>query len=143
MRNLVRWIVIQGLLALGTIAAMAVFWVFSASAEIEKVQVEELKKMIENKADMVVVDNQPKVAYDMGHIPGAINFPWATEIKRPAGLPRDKVLILYCACQHEEDATDVANKLMENFGYKKIKLLEGGWLKWIKLGYPVEKSKGK
>lgn len=136
--------VIRVLLISWMIAAVVVFFVFSASAsEIEKVQVEELKKMMENKADIVVVDNQPKVAYDMGHIPGAINFPWATEIKRPVGLPRDKVLILYCACQHEEDATDVANKLIENFGYKKIKLLEGGWVKWVKSGYPIEKSKGK
>jgi rhodanese-related sulfurtransferase len=143
MRNLLQRSVTRGLLASGTIAAIIVFGVFSSSAEIEKVQVEELKKMMENKADIVIVDNQPKVAYDMGHIPGAINVPWATEIKRPKGLPRDKLLILYCACQHEEDATDVANKLMENFGYKKIKLLEGGWLKWVKLGYPVEKSMGK
>jgi rhodanese-related sulfurtransferase len=110
--------------------------------DIPLVKPEELKKMIdEGRADIVVVDNQPKGAYDMGHIPGAVNFPWATEIRSSGNLPRDKLLILYCACAHEEDATDVANQLIEKFEYeyKNIKLLEGGWIQWVKLGYPSEK----
>ncbi len=101
----------------------------------------ELKMMIdEGRGDIVVVDNQPKGAYDMGHIPGAVNFPWATEIEEPGGLPRNNTLILYCACEHEEDAMNVANQLIGKFGYRNIKLLEGGWLKWVKLGYAVEKK---
>ena len=96
--------------------------------------------MIESQAAVLVVDNQPKEAYDMEHIPGAVNFPWAMQIKGPVSLPRDKVLILYCACEHEEDSTHVAEELVEKFGYVKVKLLEGGWLQWVKLGYPIEKK---
>jgi 3-mercaptopyruvate sulfurtransferase SseA len=112
------------------------------AGDIPLVKPEELKKMIdEGRADIIVVDNQPKGAYDMGHIPGAVNLPWETEIKGSMNLPRNKMLVLYCACTHEEDATDVANQLIEKFGYQNIKLIEGGWLQWVKLGYPVEKSK--
>ena len=114
---------------------------FSVLAEeIPRITPEELKILIENKADIVVVDNQPKVAYDMGHLPEAVNFPWASEIRRPVNLPRDKVLILYCACVHEEDSADVANQLIKHFGYKNLKLLKGGLLQWLKLGYPIEKK---
>jgi rhodanese-related sulfurtransferase len=115
----------------------------ASAQEIQRIKPEELKKLIDSKADIVVVDNQPKAAYDIEHIPGAINFPWATQIKGPVNLPRDKVLILYCACDHEEDSTHVAKQLVNNFGYKNIKLLDGGWLRWMGLGYPVAKSKGK
>lgn len=112
------------------------------AGDIPLIKPEELKKMIdEGRADIIVVDNQPKGAYDMGHIPGAVNLPWETEIKGSMNLPRNKMLVLYCACTHEEDATDVANQLIEKFGYQNIKLIEGGWLQWFKLGYPVEKSK--
>lgn len=111
------------------------------AGDIPLVKPEELKKMMgEGRTDLVVVDNQPKGAYDMGHIPGAVNLPWATKIKSSGNLPRNKLLILYCACEHEEDATDVATQLMKEFGYTDIKLLEGGWFKWVKLGYPVEKK---
>ena len=123
---------------------LVVAWViapFIASAqEVQSIKPEELKKLIESKADIVVVDNQPKGAYDMGHIPGAVNFPWAMQIKVPVNLPRNKVLILYCACSHEEDSTDVADKLMKEFGYNNIKVLEGGWLRWVELNYPIEKK---
>jgi len=110
----------------------------SFAQDVGQIKPEELKKLIESKAEIVVVDNQPKGAYDLGHIPGAINFPWTTQIKPPVNLPRNKVLIFYCACSHEEDSTDMAKKLME-FGYYKSKVLEGGWLRWTELGYPTTK----
>ena len=123
---------------------LAVAWVilpFIASAqEVQSIKPEELKKLMESKADILVVDNQPKGAYDMEHIPGAVNFPWAPQIKVPVNLPRNKMLILYCACSHEEDSTDVAEKLMREFGYNNIKVLEGGWLRWVELNYPTEKK---
>ena len=115
----------------------------ASAQEIDRIKPEELKKLIDSKADIVVVDNQPKAAYEIEHIPGAINFPWAMQIKGPVNLPRDKVLILYCACDHEEDSTHVAKQLVNNFGYKNIKLLDGGWLRWVELGYPAAKSTGK
>ena len=128
-------------LILGCLAVVWVIAPFIASAqEAQSIKPEELKKLIESKADIVVVDNQPKGAYDMGHIPGAVNFPWAPQIKVPVNLPRNKTLILYCACSHEEDSTDVAEKLMREFGYHNIKVLEGGWLRWVELGYPTEKK---
>ena len=112
----------------------------ASAQEVQSIKPEELKKLIESKADILVVDNQPKGAYDMEHIPGAVNFPWAPQIKVPVNLPRNKMLILYCACSHEEDSTDVAEKLMREFGYHNIKVLEGGWLRWVELGYPTEKK---
>ena len=101
---------------------------------------EELRKMIENKADIVVVDNQPKSEYSKVHILGAVNLPWAMEIEGPVNLPRGKLLILYCGCAHEEDSASVAYQLIQNFGYEEIKLLRGGLSQWLELGYPVEKK---
>ena len=120
------------------IAFMMVFSVASAQ-EVQSIKPEELKKLIESKSDIVVVDTQPKSAYDMGHILGAVNFPWASQIKTPSNLPRNKLLVLYCACSHEEDSIDVAGQLMKKFGYKQVKVLEGGWLRWQELNYPIVK----
>ena len=129
------------ILIFGYLVVALVIATFIASAqEVQNIKPEELKELIESKADIVIVDNQPKGAYDMGHIPGAVNFPWTMQIKVPVNLPRNKMLILYCACSHEEDSTDVAEKLMKEFGYNNIKVLEGGWLRWVELGYPIEKK---
>ena len=140
MGNFVKRIVI---VVSGTLVLILAMLSLSASAaELQQVKPEELKKMIEsNKTDFLVVDAQPLGAYDAGHVKGAINFPWAPEIGNPTRkLPKDKLLIIYCDCGHEEDATDTATQLMEKWKYTNIKLLEGGWSKWQELGYPIDKK---
>jgi rhodanese-related sulfurtransferase len=118
------------------------FTVLAASgADVPQISPEELKKLIESKdPTIVIVDVQPKGAYDLGHVKGAINFPWDPDIKSPGRLPKDKTLILYCDCSEEEDSTDTAQQLMSKFGYKNLKLLKGGWGKWQQLAYPIEKK---
>ena len=114
-----------------------------SAQEFPEVTPAELKEMIESKADIVILDNQPKAGYEAGHIPGAISFPWVKEIKSAVTLPHDKPLIFYCACGAEEDAIHMATLLLEGFMYTNVKVLKGGWLKWVELGYPVEKKEKK
>jgi rhodanese-related sulfurtransferase len=146
MKNSVKSAVVLLMLIPGFLAIILVISSFFASAEeVSRIKPEELKKMIENKADILVVDTQPKSAYEMGRIKGAINFSWAMEIKGPVKLPRNKLLILYCDCGQEEDSMDVARQLIERFEYRNsnLKVLEGGWSRWLKLDYPIEKGEGK
>jgi rhodanese-related sulfurtransferase len=126
----------------GVFSVILVFSAFAAfAADVPQVTPEELKKLIDsNDKSIVVVDVQPKGVYDTGHVKGAINFPWAPDIKSPGGLPKDKTLILYCDCGEEEgDSGDTAQQLMSKFGYTKVKTLKGGWSKWQQLGYPIDK----
>jgi rhodanese-related sulfurtransferase len=143
MKRLVKYVVIIVLVVvLGIWGEILGSQVISASAaEIELIKPEELKKLIDNKkTDFVVVDTQPKSVYDVSHIKGAISFPWEMELKTPKNLPKDKTLILYCDCGHEEDSIDVANQLKKKWGFTNLKILEGGWLKWQELGYPIDKK---
>ena len=114
---------------------------FGWAQEFGPVAPEALKKMIESgDQTIIIVDVQPKAVYDLGHIKGAINFPWEQDLKSNGDLPKDKTLVLYCDCGHEEDSMDTAFQLKDKWGYSKIKLLEGGWSKWRQMGYPVEKK---
>jgi rhodanese-related sulfurtransferase len=109
--------IVCALVAAALIASMLMSTPAIANDQVTAVSPQELKRLIESKsADILVVDNQPKSTYDLGHVPGAINFPWREEISDPVNLPRDKTLIIYCACSHEEDATDTAQQLMSQFG---------------------------
>jgi rhodanese-related sulfurtransferase len=124
-------------LAAGVLLTQAV----AGATEFGHVKAGELKAMIESgDKTIVIVDAQPKGVYDTGHVKGAVNLPWAPEMKNNGDLPKDKTLVIYCDCAHEEDATDVASQLNEKWGYTNLKLLEGGWSNWVKLGYPIEKK---
>ena len=70
----------------------------ACAADYERVTVDELKNMLDNKADIVVVDVRSKEIYDAGHIPGAISMPYPDGIKARHGeLPQNKLIILYCS----------------------------------------------
>ena len=96
---------------------------------------EELKKAIDqHSSNIVIVDTAAPPIWEDEHIPGAVNFPYAKDIKAPVALPRDKTLVIYCACKDHEDSTDVARQL-SLLGYRNVKVLKGGWFKWLDLKY--------
>lgn len=96
---------------------------------------EELKRLIDEKSeDIVIVDTAAELIWEDERIPGAINYPWVHELAQPVPLPRDKTLVIYCACNDHEDSVDMAKKL-SLAGYLNVKVLEGGWFKWLDLEY--------
>lgn len=107
---------------------------------VPRITIEELKKLMDDGADIMVVDTLYPYWYKRGHIKGAINFPWAETIKEPTILPRNKLLALYCDCQCEETSADVGEQLIKDWGYRNVKVLKGGWAEWWKFGYPTEKG---
>ena len=94
-------------------------------------------KMVQDKdASVALVDTQPADGYADGHLPGAANYPWVMRIaKFPIPLPRNKTLVLYGSCPN--DTSDLIKQLAE-FGYFNIKVMDGGWYKWVALKYPAE-----
>jgi rhodanese-related sulfurtransferase len=103
----------------------------------------ELKKLVAEKSkDIVIVDTAAALIFEEQHIPGAVNLPYAPMLPQPLTLPRTKTLVIYCACNAEEESRDTAKKLTE-FGYQNIKVLKGGWFGWLDLGYEIEGKAGK
>ncbi len=96
---------------------------------------QELKSLIEAESDeVVIVDTAAELIFEDERIPGSVNFPWVHELALPVTLPRDKTLVIYCACNDHEDSVDMAQKL-GLVGYLDVKVLEGGWFEWLDLGY--------
>ena len=96
---------------------------------------QDLKKQIEQHSkDIVIVDTAAPPIWEEEHIPGAVNLPYSKNITAPVPLPREKTLVVYCACKNDEDSKEVARQL-SLIGYRKVKVLEGGWFKWLELKY--------
>jgi rhodanese-related sulfurtransferase len=110
--------------------------VAAAIAAVQTVAPADVLKMMQDKsAKFALVDTQPVEGYAAGHIPGAVSYPWTMQIKSfPIPLPRDRVLIFYGSCPN--DTSDTVKKLAE-FGYFNVKIMDGGWYKWLELKYPT------
>ena len=94
-----------------------------------------LKMTQDKSANFALVDTQPVDGYVEGHIPGAVNYPWVMRIRNfPIALPRNKTLVFYGSCPN--DTSDIVKQLAQ-FGYFNVKIMEGGWYKWMALKYPT------
>ncbi len=89
-----------------------------------------LKKQMDEKTPMLIVDSRPKARmYDKGHIPGAVSIPDSNF--DAARLPVDKAtpLYFYCgglACPLSSKSAEKAAKL----GYTKVKVVPEGYPAW-------------
>ena len=106
-----------------------------AGGNLHAVSVAHLKKLMDEKTPMTLVDSRPKERkYDLGHIPGAISLPDSQFDKLAAErLPKDKAaaLFFYCeglSCRLSNDSALKAIKL----GYTNVKVVPEGYPAWEK-----------
>lgn len=104
------------------------------SGNYSSVSVEWVKKQIDNKADMVLIDSRPKrKKYDKGHIPTAISIPDSQFGKFKDQLPKDKnkLLVFYCGGFKCKLSHKSAKKAID-LGYTNAKVYAAGYPAWKK-----------
>jgi len=106
-------------------------WV--AKGQMQSVSGAYIKKLIDEKASVMLVDARPKRVFDKGAIPTAVNIPDSEFDKHVDKLPKDKAtpLIFYCGgleCVLSNKSADKARQL----GYTDIKTYPEGYPDWSK-----------
>ncbi|MBN2242829.1 MAG: rhodanese-like domain-containing protein [Acidobacteria bacterium] len=112
--------------------------------DLPRISVEELKKMVDNNADIVIVDTRDGGSYAAGHIKGAINIHYdvtSDPMQRQMmliALPMDKLIVTYCDCTDDDNSANVVQELYDlGYDLDKLKVLSGGSLRWVELKYPM------
>lgn len=117
------------------------------------VTTQELKKWIDEKKPMLIVDTMPfEASYKKQHIPGAVQMefpiPEMTKLDdktrdaliKILGPDKDRLIVFYCGfvkCTRSHNGAMWAVKL----GYKNVYRHPGGIKAWAQADYPVEKVK--
>lgn len=107
---------------------------------IARITADELKQMMENGHETVIVDlRQPlDIQADPYTIPGALRMAMEELEQRHQEIPRDRDVILYCACPNEATAARMALLLKKN-GITRVRPLAGGVEAWRERNYPLQK----
>jgi rhodanese-related sulfurtransferase len=97
----------------------------------------DLRAMLRERDDVVVIDARSEAAYLQEHIPQAISFPHATmDAASTSKLDRGVLYVTYCDGIGCNGSTKGALKLAE-LGFD-VKELIGGIEWWKRDGYPTE-----
>ena len=109
----------------------------------------------DNNVRIAEVDYDPKANYNLGHIPNAVLFDWKKDINDPlnrniiskddcstllqkAGINNDTILVLYGDFNNWFAA--FAFWVFKYYGYKDIRLMNGGRKKWLEEDRPISKE---
>ena len=105
----------------------------------EFITAEELKAKIAKNQPLSVVDLRAQSSFEQSDT--RIKGSFHARVRRVAyqlrETPRDREVVTFCACPADEAAILAARSLLEH-GFKKVRVLKGGWKAWLEAGGQVE-----
>ncbi|WP_437767419.1 molybdopterin-synthase adenylyltransferase MoeB [Sorangium sp. So ce281] len=104
---------------------------------IRELSLTELKRRLDDKVPMVLLDVREKEEYRAGFIPGAISIPRGfLEIQVEQKLPdKSAPIVAYCA---GGTRSALAAKTLQELGYTNVESANPGFSRWKDMAYPVE-----
>ncbi|WP_437900893.1 molybdopterin-synthase adenylyltransferase MoeB [Sorangium sp. So ce124] len=104
---------------------------------IRELSLTELKRRLDDKVPMVLLDVREKEEYRAGFIPGAISIPRGfLEIQVEQRLPdKSAHIVAYCA---GGTRSALAAKTLQELGYTNVESANPGFSRWKDMAYPVE-----
>src|SRR5215216_3875138 len=138
------------ILALTVIVMASVAARAQTTPAVDMISAEELKAKVTSNQPVTIIDVRSSEGFAASSttIKGSIHFK-VRKLKSRLffpplkDLPKDREIVTYCACPKDESSIAAAQVLQANGGFKRVKVLQGGWHEWLKAGGPVEpKTKG-
>ncbi len=108
--------------------------------QISEIKAEELKKWLDEKKNIILIDVREKEEQAGGVIPGAKLIPRGfLELRVEEQVPsKDQEIVVYCA---GGTRSALATKSLHDLGYKKVHSLAGGYSNWANQGLGTHKKK--
>jgi rhodanese-related sulfurtransferase len=109
-----------------------------AKTSIREVSVNDVRKMIDNREKITILDVRDKEEFETGYIPGAINLSRGMlEFKISTLVPdKNASIIVYCGVDLRGP---LATETLNQMGYKNAVNIIGGLKAWKAAGYPIAK----
>lgn len=105
-----------------------------------------LEHLLEWKNDYILVDARTPDAYEVAHMPGAVNLyagEFDTQILNVLDVwSPDRSVIVYCDSRQCDASAEMAARLREDFQMEQVYVLKGGWESWTEAPADIRSGLG-
>jgi rhodanese-related sulfurtransferase len=116
----------------------------STAPAVEMISADELKTKVTANHPVTIIDVRSSEGYAAATttVKGAIHFKLRKLRSRLVypplkDLPKDREIVTYCACPKDQSSIAAA-QILQASGFKRVRVLQGGWQEWLKAKRPVE-----
>lgn len=111
---------------------------------VSMITAEELKTKMANNEQVTVIDVRSSEGFANSGttVKGSVHFKlrklkYRLNYAPLKDLPRNREIVTYCACPKDE-ASIAAAQILQDAGFTRVKVLQGGWTEWIRVKGPVQ-----
>ena len=131
-------VVVLFVLTLGVIAAHA------QTPPTNTISVAELKAKLASNQPVLIVDvrSAEGFASSTTTVKGSYHYKlrhlkYRSQYAPFKDWPRNAEIVTYCACPKDE-ASIAAAQILQTSGFTRVRVLQGGWIEWLKANGPVQ-----
>ena len=132
------------LLILAFIIAMSSALSYGQTPTVEMISADDLKAKVTGNQPVTIIDVRSSEGYAAATttVKGAIHFKLRKLKYRLAypplkNIPKDQEIVTYCACPKDQSSIAAA-QILQAGGFKRVKVLQGGWQEWLRANGPTE-----
>jgi len=110
-----------------------------AKKRVRETDCSDVKRRLDAREKLVLVDVREESEWARGHLPGATHLGKGV-IERDVERvfpDKDAALVLYCGGGFR---SALAGDNLQKMGYTNVISMGGGWKAWVDAGFPVEKT---
>jgi rhodanese-related sulfurtransferase len=109
-----------------------------AKSRIREADFRDIKRRLDTRDKIALVDVREESEWAQGHLPGAVHLgKGVIERDVEQAFPdKDAPLVLYCGGGYR---SALAADNLQKMGYTNVISMDGGWRGWTDAGFPVEK----
>ncbi len=109
-----------------------------AKSRIKEADFRDIKRRLDAREKITLVDVREESEWAHGHLPGAVHLgKGVIERDIEQAFPdKDAPLVLYCGGGFR---SALAADNLQKMGYTDVVSMDGGWRGWTEAGFPVEK----
>lgn len=133
------------IIILAFVIVMSSTMVYAQNAPaVDMISADELKAKVTNNQPVTIIDVRSSEGYAAATttVKGAIHFKvrklkYRLQYPPLKNVPKDQEIVTYCACPKDE-ASIAAAQILQASGFKRVRVLQGGWTEWLRANGPVE-----